>query len=383
MIDLNSSGRRDEPAFLPGVPYLGGVETASVPRQAGVMSSLRPALRVLAWPIDLSNPYTAALYKDMGEDVQIERFSVPKLARRHDVWHVHWPESLLNIRNSALSALKLRAFLSMVDLVRRRGGKLIWTIHNSESHEGAHPALEAAFWRSFIPRVDGVIGLSDRGLALAAERLPPLRRLPSAVIPHGHYRELYSPCSVDARRALGISEEARVVLFFGEIRAYKNVNALISAFHRVRDPDAVLLIAGRPNSETLAENIRKAAAVDARVLARLTFIPDDRVSMYLEAADLVALPYRSILNSGSAILALSLNRPVLVPDLGAMQSLKEDFGSQWVRTFTPELDVADLSDAISWSMRPRGSACEIPEKYEWRNIRSETVRFYRRVAGVM
>jgi beta-1,4-mannosyltransferase len=43
----------------------------------------------------------------------------------------------------------------------------------------------------------------------------------------------------------------------------------------------------------------------------------------MRAADLIALPYKEILNSGSAILALSFDRPILVPAAGALAELSE------------------------------------------------------------
>jgi glycosyltransferase involved in cell wall biosynthesis len=336
-------------------------------------------LRLLAWPIDPANPYTAELYTDMGKDVEVDAFSPGKMRSRYDAWHVHWPEALLNIPHPARAAFKLSSFLAMIDLVRMRGGKIVWTVHNLRAHEGLHPRLEAIFWRRFVPRVDGVISLSRTGLALACERFHRLRYLPAAVIPHGHYRHQYPPCEVDARKALGIAADARVILFFGEVRAYKNVEALVAAFAQVHGPNAVLLVAGRPRDSALAAAISRQAAADSRVRLSLGFIDRADVSKYFAAADLVVLPYRQILNSGAALLALSFNRPVLVPGLGSMYDLQEDFGPGWVQTFSSELDPAALEQALEWAAEPRPSICPMPDRYRWTSIRTETVRFYREV----
>lgn len=336
-------------------------------------------MRVLAWPIDPGNPYTAALYSQMEQDVLIEAFHPGRLLHRYDVWHLHWPESLLNIRNAPLAAFKLSSFLAIIDLIRLRGGKIIWTVHNLGAHDALHPTLEGMFWRHFISRVDGVISLSKRGLILAGQKFPRLRVLPATVIPHGHYRDQYPPCRVDARAALGIPEEARVFLFFGEVREYKNVDALIRAFRNLKLSNVVLYVVGRPWSASLTETIRREAAQDRRVHLELEFIQRGQVAKYLDASNLVVLPYRQILNSGAALLALSLNRPVLVPDQGSMGDLKEDFGGDWVRTFSRDLDSGELEQALDWASLPKPSVCPIPDKYQWQNIRSETARFYREV----
>jgi len=342
-------------------------------------ASIAPPMRVLAWPIDPANPYTVSLYSNMGPGVRVDEFSATRLIHAYRVWHIHWPESLLNIRNPAMAAFKMAGFLTAIDLVRMRGGKVIWTVHNLQAHDALHPVLEAWFWRRFIPRVDGVISLSETALALAQEKFARLRSLPAVVIPHGHYRENYRLYTGDARADLGIPGDARVVLFFGEVRRYKNVEALVRAFRGVGDRNVVLLIAGRPKDPALAENLRKEAPRDTRVRLNLQFIAREQVARYFAAADLVVLPYRQILNSGAALLALSFSRPVLVPDLGSMANLRDDFGTGWVRTFAGEIDTPTLEDALGWAAQPRPSVCPMPENYRWESIRTQTLRFYAEV----
>jgi beta-1,4-mannosyltransferase len=354
------------------------IRAASNP-SAGASSQTAETLRVLAWPIDAQNPYTAALYAQMGRDVRVQEFSVASLLRRHDIWHIHWPEALLNIRNPALAVAKLITFLVMIDRVRLCGGKIIWTVHNLRAHDKLHPRLEKIFYRCFLPRVDGVISLSETGLATARKKFHRLQSLPAAVIRHGHYRNEYPQCGVDARSSLDLAGDARVLLFFGEVRTYKNVDALVRAFHDVRDPKARLLIAGRPKSAAIGESVAKEAELDRRVRLSLKFIQREQVAQYFLSSDLVVLPYRHILNSGAALLALSFNRPILVPDLGAMRDLKNDFGGDWVRTFPDAIDAVTLESALDWATQPRSSQCPMPEEYRWDTIRAQTLRFYREV----
>jgi beta-1,4-mannosyltransferase len=339
-------------------------------------------MRILAWPNDSTNPYTPLLYSGMGPGVLVDEFSAKRVPHRYAVWHVHWPESLLNIRNRSKAALKLAAFFAAMDYLRWRGAKIVWTMHNFKAHEALHPSLESHFWRKFIPRVDGVISLSETGLSLAREQFPALRLVPAAVIPHGHYREEYPESIADGRAELGISDKARVILFFGAVRAYKNVDTLIRTFRGVSNPDAMLYIVGRPNTKALTEAILKEAAADNRVRVALEFVRKDEVAKYMQAADVVVLPYRAILNSGSALLALSFNRPVLVPDLGAMGDLRDDFGPEWVQTFSGEINSSTLEKSLDWAAQSRPPICPMPDKYNWQSIRSETVRFYEQVVSL-
>jgi beta-1,4-mannosyltransferase len=336
-------------------------------------------MRILAWPNDSLNPYTPLLYSGMGSSVVVEEFSAGKLLRRYAVWHIHWPEALLNIRNPSRAALKVNGFFAAADYLRWRGVKIVWTMHNFKAHEGLYPALEARFWHRFIPRVDGAISLSETGLSIAKAQFPALQHVPTAVIPHGHYRDEYPQSTVDGRAELGIAPNARVILFFGAVRAYKNVDALVRAFREVATPEALLYIVGRPNTAALTEAILKEASADSRVRIAFEFVKNEDVSKFMQIADLVVLPYRAILNSGSALLALSFNRPILVPDLGSMGDLRNDFGSAWVQTFSGDLDAETLERSLDWAAQTRPAVCPMPDKYNWQSIRSETVRFYKQV----
>jgi beta-1,4-mannosyltransferase len=336
-------------------------------------------MRLLAWPTQTTlNPYASLVYSNLGPQVQVDSWP-GNLSRKYSVWHVHWPDSLLNIRNTPHAAFKVSGLFAATDFMRARGTKLIWTMHNFASHESLHPKLESWFWRQFIPRVDGVISLSNAGLAMGLQRFPRLQQLPSTVIRHGHYRDQYPPPNRDARALLGIPQHGKVMMFFGAVRAYKNVDTLVKTFRSLPNDGALLYVVGQPNSVPLSDFIKQEAAQDPRIFLKFEWIDSQDVSMYLSAADLVVLPYREVLNSGSALLALSCDRPILVPDLGAMGELKLDFSTDWVRTYKGPLDASILEDALLWSSQPRPAVCPMPDKYCWDQIGKQTLDFYQRV----
>lgn len=346
------------------------------------LNTPKPGTRILAWPVkSSSNPYTSLLYSEMESGVRVEEFGLRGLLKRYEVCHLHWPESLLNIRNPIKAACKVQGLFTAVDYLRSRGTKVVWTMHNFKSHEARHPGLESWFWRGLIPRLDGAISLSSTGLAMAMKAFPRLHNIPTTIIPHGHYRDEYPVTTVDARKVLKISPDAKVLLFFGAIRAYKNVEALIRAFRGLESDHSVLYIVGRPNSPRLAAGIQAEASLDSRVRVRFEFVEPNEVATYLSACNFVVLPYRQVLNSGSALLALSCNRPLLVPDLGSMGELQADFGDEWVQTYSGELSPSVLRHCLDWATRERPAICPMPEKYGWTHIRSETVRFYEQVVS--
>jgi glycosyltransferase involved in cell wall biosynthesis len=336
-------------------------------------------MRVIAQPAFNArndNPYTWLLYRHMAADVT--DFSYRRaLAARYDIFHIHWPELELNaFRSSIKAAARLRLKLSLIDAIRARGTRIVWTVHNLKSHDVMHPRLERWFWSEFIKRVDGYIALTSSGREAAKERFPGLARVPGFVVPHGHYRGEYPvDADIDARGELNIPSGAKVFLSFGQIRDYKNIPTLIRVFRRTKDKDMVLCIAGRPNPQSLSEELQREAAGDSRIRLHMQTIPKERVQFLFRAADLVVLPYRDILNSGSALLALSFNRPILVPARGAMGELQASVGMDWVRTYQGNLDDNELTQALTWATAPRPKEAPLDD-LEWTRIAGQTLKAY-------
>ncbi len=332
-------------------------------------------MRVLASPALINrwlNPYNWLLNTHLEhEGVDVSGAAPWRVLRgQADVWHVHWPDHVFNQASAARVALRTRAYLHMAREGRRNGMRLVWTVHNLRAHDGQHAALEEEFWREFLPLVDGFIHLSQAGRDAATSRFPGISQRPSWVIPHGHYRTEYVTArdQASARARLELPEHAPVVLYSGRIRPYKNVPALLSAFADVADASARCLITGAPASSELRRDIEQQAQRDARVHLDLRHLRRRELATALRASDLVVLPYREILNSGSALLALSLDRPVLVPRRGALAELADQVGSSWVRCYDGDLTGAVLQDAIEWARHaPRSRRAPLAQ-FAWPSI---------------
>ncbi len=342
-------------------------------------------MRVLAWPglNYVQQPYITRLYTHLEAlDAEVTDFSpFMTVKRSFDVWHMHWPENRLIDPRSFWAGAQATRLLTEMHAARARGTKIIWTAHNLKQHEGRHPRLEPHFWRQFVRLLDGWIALSPEGQRLAEAKFPHLKKVPSFIVPLGHYRGHYRDTfsRAAARRRLGIDETARVVSFAGHIRAYKNVPHLVRTFRQLPGGDLALLIVGKTKDAWLRDEINSAAGSDPRVKLCLEFVPDDDLQLYLRASDLMALPYQDILNSSSAMLALSFDVPALVPARGAMGDLQRYAGEAWVRTFQGELTPETLSGALEWAAAPR-AALQLAE-LGWNAIAQKTLAAYEAVCG--
>jgi glycosyltransferase involved in cell wall biosynthesis len=326
------------------------------------------------------NPYNALLYSalDRAGATIVEATPWALVRSRHDVIHVHWPEYLFSAPTLGRAVAQALLLAAAVAAVRARRTRIVWTVHNVGAHQPWHPRLEARMWRWFVDRVDGYIALTPGGRAAALQRFPTLRQRPGFVIRHGHYRDAY-PDEVApdaARAALGLPAEARVVAFLGAIRPYKSLPDLIAAFRGVPGDDWRLVVAGKPSPAQPLGPIVRPAAGDPRIVLHLAHVPDDRVQLYLRASDLLVFPYREVLNSGSAFLALSFGRPILVPALGAMAELRDTAGAEWVRTYRGELGPGTLVEAMDWARATPRDPSQLLRDLDWDEIARETLGAY-------
>jgi len=346
-------------------------------------------MKVLAWPAFQHsgvNPYTDLLYGQLRRlDVETDDFSFRRaLGRRYDIFHLHWPEHYITRKNPVKAAIGILAFFTTIFWQRALGAKLVWTVHNLRSHDQVRPRLERYFWLLFTRLIDGYLCLTDFGSVLARSTWPRLSRVPSFVVPHGHYLDVYPNTSdkATARRFLALDESSPVILHFGSIAPYKNVPSLIEAFGQsFGDRNVVLLIAGACENSKEGTRIRELASGDPRIKLFLRKICNQEIQHFFNASDLVVLPFTDILNSGSAILALSFSCPVLVPELGAMPELQKTVGREWVRTFPFPLTPDALGAALDWAERLRTSRPDLHE-LNWQSIALKTRSAFEAILSV-
>ena len=352
-------------------------------------AKIRP-IRVMAWPAfanRLENPYNALLYSALQNlGIDVVEFSVQRLllGPRADILHLHWAPTT-RIRGESRARVKRTSaeMLLLLRIARRRGMKVVWTAHNLGAHDRReHPDLEKKYWPTVAGYLSALISLSNAGTAALREQHPALATVPAFVSKHGSYRGAY-PHSVNrdtARDRLGIARDAKVIAFIGQVRPYKNLPALLRAFASVDDSSAVLLIAGKLKLYSATAEFDGLVSADSRVKVFREFVPADELQLYLGAADLVVLPFRETLNSGSAILALSFDRPILVPAYGSLTELADEIGRDWVITYdgelTPHILVRSLEQAISMrgKVAPLGSL-------DWPLIARQTRDIYRSLLG--
>ncbi len=184
------------------------------------------------------------------------------------------------------------------------------------------------------------------------------------------------PDKTRARALVNVPNESTLIVFFGQVRRYKNVPSLLEVFSKLVGTHFNLGIVGAPGAEeSLKREIQHMAGRDSRVIPVLRHLSDDELAAWIAAADLIVLPLRDVSNSGSALLSLSMNRPVLVPNKGSMCELGDMVGNEWLRVYEGELTPKVLANAIEWSGMAR-TGCPDLGSYAWDAIAKATVATY-------
>lgn len=330
-----------------------------------------------------ANPYLSSLYRRVeASGVEVSVIGDADAGRRApDVVHLHWPESHLRHRHPLRALAGLLRRLAFVLRARVRGSRVVWTAHNIGHHEHRHPRLERTLLRVLPGLVDHVIYLGEASRDVVEGRIPRIRQVASTVVPHGHYREAYDVTAdrTAARHGANIPPEAESLLFFGQIRPYKGVGALLSAFADWDRPGAVLTVAGAVKDPVHGRRLAALASRDDRIRLRPGRVDDRDVGPLFAAADLVVLPFAEVLNSGSALLALSCGRRVLLPATPVFAELRDQVGTGWVTLFDPPLTPADLNRAMA--RRPDEAWPDL-SAFEWDAIAAATIEVYgRAMAG--
>lgn len=211
-----------------------------------------------------------------------------------------------------------------------------------------------------------------------------------AVVPHGNYLHALRPMppAEVARARLGIHSNAKVLLFFGQIKEVKGLDILLNAMPSVlqHHPNAVLLIAGKPWKTNFADYQARIdeLGINNACFTHIRYIPDEDVPLYYSAADLVILPYRRIYQSGVVLMAMSYGKAVLVSDIPGMLEVVQDEDSGFVFRSG---DVGDLSlkictilseEPLVENVAKRGREL-MAEKYDWTVIGQQTKEIYARL----
>ncbi|MEM0203516.1 MAG: glycosyltransferase [Archaeoglobaceae archaeon] len=190
-------------------------------------------------------------------------------------------------------------------------------------------------------------------------------KIPSSkisVIPHGiydHYERVEN-----AKELLGIKEDF-VILFFGLIRPYKGVRYLVEAFESL--PNEIversrLLIVGEVWEDKESVKRIEESRLREKIVFVNRYVPDEEVSLYFSASDVIVLPYLRASQSGVAHIAMSFGIPIVATKVGGLSELSDYEGTHFVDASAES--IAKALQRIYFERRK----FKPPERLRWENL---------------
>lgn len=186
-------------------------------------------------------------------------------------------------------------------------------------------SLLGIFYR-FIMFIANKVIVFEEGLKEKLSRLGSISSRKIVVIPHGVEEFENTPTKDRARKKLGISKNAYVILSFGYIAWYKGSDWLVSKVKELKkkarknnDSRILLVLAGgaNPNHEDKEYYTRYVQSVlrkcERNGFLLTGFVKEQDIPLYFKACDLVVFPYRTFMSSsGPLSMTFSFNKPFLL-----------------------------------------------------------------------
>jgi glycosyltransferase involved in cell wall biosynthesis len=339
------------------------------------------------------NPYQANLADALDEEVALAGsegilpiLNAVRSNKDVSVVHVHWLDAYI-FNPSSRSKTLLHTILTIAQLliINLKNTPVVWTVHNLVSHESTYPWLERLFKHIIVRYICDALFVHCEAVTaeiVAEYKLPDSICNKIHVINHGHYLNNYNDAisTEQARNELGLDQDKRIFLYFGQIRPYKGVPKLIEEFKSIESPDSLLLVVGSPAGDSLERAVRNKSTTDSRIRTILEFIPDNDIQIYMNAADCVVLPYNKITTSGSAVLAASFGKAIIIPRLGCVAEQLDEEGSV---IYSPD-NKNGLRSALVESLERNLSVMgehnkQLARQRDWDGIANTTSQVYRKL----
>lgn len=297
-----------------------------------------------------------------------------------DVVHIHWPEALVGWQPP--STQQIATIRSCLRRLSQRS-VIVVTAHNEYPHYRDTAAFRALY-AAVYAEADGIIHFGEASRDIIRRRYAhEISKAEEAVIPLGNCS--YFPNTVpgsSARKSLGLRQEDTVLLSFGRLRHTEELTLLRRAFELAQLPSKRLLIvarlpySGRGDWRRYALRFPLWLSRSETLIER--FIMPEYVQSYLNAADILIIPRKQVINSGNVALGFTFGRVVVGPSTGVVGEILEQTANP---TFDPE-DSRSLAEAMEKGYRL--SRCGVGEANKviasqamnWTRIAEQHARFY-------
>lgn len=238
---------------------------------------------------------------------------------------------------------------------------------------------DKALTKYFTNSIDGAIVMSQTVL----QDLKYFRKkIPVKLSPHPLFDNYGKPVSrSETLSRLNLDPDYSYLLFFGFIRTYKGLDILIEAFsdERLRNRKLKLIIAGEfYEDDAPYRALIKKHNLENEIIFFDHFIPDNEVTLFFSAADIVVQPYKTATQSGVTQIAFHFEKPMLVTDVGGLREIVADGKCGYVVKPESEAITSALIDYFDNNRKAQFTAGvkEEKEKFSWDKMTDSILEVY-------
>ena len=295
------------------------------------------------------------------------------------------PPDIIHVQFLPMLRTRVPVDLWFVSFCRRRGSKIVLTVHDLLPHDTADKFKD--LYRALYARMDALICHSDH-IKARLEREFGIDQAKISVIPHGpFFFDLPIEDSSSTLRQLGVEPSHKMVLWQGIIFPYKGLDLLLQAWRAVeqRSSDLCLVVLGT-GDPTLTAGLEQQVHQLGLERVRLHFrfcSTEELVSAY-RAATMVVYPYRAITTSGALATGLALGKTIVASDLPVFRELLTHGENGMLIDPHNSTELADSIILLGSDLQLR-TQLEQRVRYmcfgsgSWQKIAVQTAALYRRV----
>ena len=272
--------------------------------------------------------------------------------------------------------------LQKFDEYKALGIKIVYTVHNVLPHNIEQKYKDV--YQKVYQKSDKLIVHTKQAQRKLIEDFGiPEEKI--ELIPHGLLETNHKDKEKnEARKILKIKKDRELVLFFGGISPYKGLEFLIDTWNKVEQKEKKLLIIAGSGPKKYLNKLNyliEDKNLSRSIETRFYFIPDEELSLLLDASDIVVYPYKKITQSGALFLGMGKGKPVITTKVGGfLEVIREGENGEMVEYG----NAVEFAERINYLLQndnyrkllAENALKEMKEKYSWDLIAKKTLTVY-------
>ena len=273
-----------------------------------------------------TNPYVSTLADgliDIGCNVTCSLSEFWSNAYSYNIIHIQWPNLLATHKIQNGESIE-----EIFNNLKQKNIPIIATLHNLKPHYTKNANIIKTY-NLVYKNADCFIHLGAASIDLLKKQICNTKAEHYIVFHHA-YDQLYNMeiSKLECRKKLGISKNSKCILCFGAFRDDEERKMIIDLKKKTKD-SYFYIVPNFYNTEAIIQKnilhgiIALYKTIKYKIIARVChfytsncLVPEEKLPLFLKAADVMLIQRLKILNSGNVPLAMLAGLPIVGPSEG-------------------------------------------------------------------